>query len=163
MPNKALQQIATRKHQQYGVAMVEFSLVAILFFTLLLSTVEFGRLLFTLNAANEATRLGARLAAVCSQNDPVIKARMRQLLGNLNSNQIRIDYFPDSCDVSSCKTVTAELVTADADGMQKAQFNFAVPFFAAAIDLPSFATSLPREFMNSTDANGDSNPACAAA
>ena len=37
---------------------------------------EMGRLLWTWNAAVEATRFGARLAVVCDIDDTIIKARM---------------------------------------------------------------------------------------
>ena len=44
--------------------MVEFAIVALLFFSLLLGIMDFGRLLFTWNAAAEATRWAAALTTL---------------------------------------------------------------------------------------------------
>jgi hypothetical protein len=53
------------RHQQKGLYIVEFALVAALFFVLLFGMIEFARALFVWNTLTEATRRGARLAAVC--------------------------------------------------------------------------------------------------
>lgn len=50
--------------KQRGVAAVEFALVALLFFTILLAIIEFGRMLFIFNTMQEMTRRGAREAVV---------------------------------------------------------------------------------------------------
>jgi len=54
---------------QKGAAMVEFALIALLFFMILFGIIEFGRALFTYNTLVEATRRGARVAAVCPADD----------------------------------------------------------------------------------------------
>ena len=51
--------------RQSGATTVEFALVLIIFLTFLLAITDFSRMLFTWNAANEATRAGARYAVVC--------------------------------------------------------------------------------------------------
>jgi Flp pilus assembly pilin Flp len=50
---------------QRGAAMVEFALIALIFFMVLLGIIEFARAMFTWNTLVEATRRGARVAAVC--------------------------------------------------------------------------------------------------
>ena len=55
-----------KKHQN-GATVIEFALVAVVFFTVLLGIMDFGRLLFTWNSAVEATRLGARVSVVCDK------------------------------------------------------------------------------------------------
>lgn len=50
---------------QQGAALVEFAIIALLFFMILFGIIEFGRALFTYNTLVEATRRGARVAAVC--------------------------------------------------------------------------------------------------
>lgn len=133
---------------QRGAAIVEFALVAMIFITLLIGIMEFGRWLFTLNAANEATRLGARLAVVCSISDaPDIKARMHHIAGGIPVGNMVIDYLPSPCNESSCKTVTVRLVGAT--------FSPLIPLMGGNYPIPEFATSLPRELMNSTG-----NPVC---
>ena len=55
---------ASSNHKQQGVAAVEFALVALLFFTILLAIIEIGRMLFIFNTMQEITRRGAREAVV---------------------------------------------------------------------------------------------------
>jgi len=50
---------------QKGAAMVEFALIALTFFMILFGIIEFARAFFTYNTLVEATRRGARVAAVC--------------------------------------------------------------------------------------------------
>ncbi len=142
-----LKQGCAGKARQTGEAIVEFAIVALVFFTLLIGVMEFGRWMFTLNAATEATRWGARLAAVCDQDDPHIKQKMRFILGSVTDAQIAIQYQPSGCDASNCSSVEVSLVNAS--------FTPLIPFFGTAVALPAFSTNLPRESMASTD-----NPVC---
>ena len=74
---------------QSGVAAVEFALVSLLLFTFLIGIMEIARVMFTMNALNEATRLGARVAVVCQvgdgtvENDPLQLRHMRTFLPDL--------------------------------------------------------------------------------
>lgn len=142
----------TRPLAQRGVTAVEFALIAVLFFTLLLGIMEFGRWLFVLNGANEATRLGARLGVVCSVEAPGdltrIKARMSAMTGGaIPAANMALDYAPANCDASNCRTVTARIVGA--------RFAPVSPFFGGDFPIPAFPTSLPREYMTSAG-----NPVC---
>lgn len=137
--------------RQQGAAAVEFALVAALFFILLFGIVEMGRVLFYWNTAVEATRLGARMAVVCSIDDESIRRRMRQLLPLLASDAgIRIDYPPSDCFAESCA------VTVSIGAVPVQTF---IPFVPLSLSLPPFATSLTRESMQSV-LGGRSNPAC---
>ncbi len=139
---------ATVHRYQRGVAAVEFALVAMVFFTLLLGIMEFGRWLFILNSANEATRLGARLAVVCSiSTAPRIRQRMSDMTIGIPVANMDITYSPTGCDASNCTTVMARLVGAS--------FSPVTPFFGGTYPIPQFPVSLPRESMNSTN-----NPVC---
>lgn len=143
---------ATQGARQDGSTMVEFAIVAALFFTVLLGIVDFGRVLFQWNAAAEATRLGARMAVVCDPNDPSIRARMRDMMLNqgLSDAQLVVSYNPAGCDASSCTSVTVSF--------SNYQIPFISPFMGFIMpDVPPFSTSLPRESMNSA---GGLNPVC---
>lgn len=134
--------------RQRGVAMVEFALIAVIFFSLLLGIMEFGRWMFTLNTANEATRLGARLAAVCDLDEPQIKQQMRALVSGLADEQIAITYRPASCTAANCRTVEVRLV----------DFHYTpllLPLFGAEVPVPPFLTIQSRESMSSAG-----NPVC---
>lgn len=137
---------------QRGAAIVEFSLVATLFFTLLLGIVDFGRVLFQWNAAAEATRLGARMAVVCDPGDPGIRAHMRTMMldQGLSDAQLVIAYNPAGCNASSCTSVTVSIS------------GYRIPFISPLMgfsmpDVPPFSTTLPRESMDSA---GGLNPVC---
>lgn len=54
---------------QHGAALVEFALAAFLFFGVLFSVIEFARFFYVYNTLVEATRRGARIAAVCPPNN----------------------------------------------------------------------------------------------
>src|SRR5262245_11395129 len=54
----------TRRRRSRGQAMVEFALVAPLFFFLLFSLIEFGRAIYYIQMLNNAAREGARYAIV---------------------------------------------------------------------------------------------------
>ena len=133
--------------QQLGVAAVEFALVCTVFFTLLLGVVEMGRLLWTWNAATEATRLGARLAVVCDINEPHIKTQMIGRLPSLTTSNIVITYLnppaaDNTCTVSTCKAVRVSLTGY--------QHEAIIPFIPLTLNLPAFTTTLRREHMQSS-------------
>jgi len=126
---------------QRGVAAVEFALIAAILFTLLFGIIEFGRVLFMMNTTAEATRLGARLAVVCDKDDPVIKSRMTGMAGFLSPGNIDISYTPGGCDVSSCRYATVSITGLTVRSL--------VPLIPINFSMPAFATTLPRESMNS--------------
>ncbi|WP_444633623.1 TadE/TadG family type IV pilus assembly protein [Cupriavidus oxalaticus] len=143
--------IGFRTHRcQRGVAAVEFALVAGIFFTLLIGIVEFSRVLFYWNTAGEATRLGARLAAVCDYKAPGIYKQMRQLMPLLSDANIDISYEPSSptqCDPDAatarktCESVTVRVVDVNVATV--------IPIVPISLTMPPFTTTLPRESMNS--------------
>lgn len=132
--------LANRRRQR-GAAAVEFALVASILFTLLFGIMEMGRVLFYWNTATEATRLGARLAAVCNKDAASIKSRMSNMLGVLTPNNINVTYTPDGCDTNSCRSVTVGIT-----GINVSTF---IPFMPLNLSMPSFSTTLPREGMDS--------------
>ncbi len=131
--------------------MVEFALVAALFFTVLLGVIEMGRMLWTWNAAVEATRYGARLAVVCDIADGgdggIIENKMRSRLSALAPNFITISYLPSGCTDATCRSVQVSLAGYT--------HNTIIPFVPLSVTMPPFATTLRREFMQSAG-----NPIC---
>ena len=59
-----------RKHK--GLATVEAAIVGLVAMITLFGVIEVARVFFVMNALEEATRRGARVAAVCQLNDPAI-------------------------------------------------------------------------------------------
>lgn len=135
------------KRRQRGAAAVEFAVVAALFFMILLGAMEMARLLWTWNAAAEATRLGARLAVVCDIGDPTITARMQQMLPALQPGNVTIAYLPAGCNAQTCLSVRVTL-----SGYTHVPI---IPFVPLSIPIPPFQTTLPKEWMQSAG-----NPVC---
>lgn len=138
--------------RQHGVAAVEFALIAMLLFTLLIGIMEFSRITYYWNAATEATRLGARLAVVCDMDDATIKSRMAALFPVLSAEKIAIEYAPGGCAVDTCQQVRVTINAPE----KLATF---IPGFDMNARLPPFVTTLPRESMRSTF-GGMENPVC---
>lgn len=134
------------RRRQRGAAAVEFALVCGLLSTLVLGVIEMGRLLWTWNAAVEATRYGARLAVVCDMNDSHIKTRMISRLPTLTTANIRVTYLnppaaANTCTPADCKAVQVALTGYSHRAM--------IPFVPMTLTLPAFATTLRKEYMNS--------------
>lgn len=138
----------TSLRRQAGAAIVEFALVALIFLTILIGIMEFGRWLFTLNAAAEATRWGARLAVVCGSTDTQINTYVAVMLrsGNGSITTVR---EPTACAAADC-LVTATLVGAT--------FKPLIPFLGGSYAIPNFTTSLPREALGSAGSASDVCP-----
>ena len=132
-------------HQQRGATAGEFALVLLLFLMFLLGILDFSRMLFTWNAANEATRAGARYAVVCDTtgNKAQVLAKMQAVLPQLNDiNDINLTWEPPFCDPATCEGVTVSIVNLDY------QWISPLPGMASkVIRMPSFSTFLTREVM----------------
>lgn len=141
------------KHRQSGLATVEFALVGALFLVVLIGVLEFGRALFVWNTLTEATRRGARLAAVCPLNDPAIAnvavfnapdaSGNSAILHGLNSSHVEIDYLDDSGDVTGTFANIAYVRVRISDY----QYTLLIPFFPLTLTAPEFETTLPRESL----------------
>lgn len=142
--------VPVNRFKQCGVAAVEFALIAVALFTLLIGIMEFSRVLYYWNTATEATRLGARLAVVCDQDATAVKTKMQTMLGILNSSNVSVEYIDkdgNSCDPDSCRSVTVSI-----SGLTVSTL---APLIPLDIEMPPFSTTLPRESLDSA------NPDCA--
>lgn len=63
------QKLSRVRSKQHGAAVVEFGIIAMLFFTLLLGIIEFGRVFYLYNTVQEVTRCAAREATVTWTNN----------------------------------------------------------------------------------------------
>lgn len=149
-----------RSPNMHGATVVEFAIVAAVFFSLLLGITDFGRMLFLWNAAAEATRWGARAAVVCDKLTPdQVRERMRNILPQLSDANIVINWYDppgvvnNACTPASCKAVEVSIV-----GLGFDPISPFMPF--GVVPMPDFRTRLPRESMEAVDAAGDQNPTC---
>lgn len=135
------------RNKQQGVAAVEFAIIAVILFTLLFGIMEMGRILFMMNTAAEATRLGARLAVVCTPGAPAILNKPIELAGFLTEDNLKVTYSPPDCAVENCLYVTVSIRDLPVQSI--------VPLIPVNFPMPPFSTTLPRESMSSLN-----NPIC---
>ncbi|NCT84027.1 MAG: pilus assembly protein [Comamonadaceae bacterium] len=131
---------------QRGAAAVELALVSGLLCMLVLGAMEMGRLLWTWNAAVEATRYGARLAVVCDMNDSHIKTRMIGRLPALTTANITVTYLNPPNAANTCTAVDCKAVMVALTGYTHRAI---IPFAPLTLTLPPFATTLRKEYMSS--------------
>lgn len=137
----------TSRTAQNGSTAVEFALVMLMFLTFLLAITDFSRMLYTWNAAAEATRAGARYAAVCDDtfNQSAVLARMQNILPQITSINIR---WEDDLGNTSCNSATCTGVTVTIVGLQ---YRWISPIAGlsglAPMAMPTFKTYLTREIM----------------
>lgn len=131
------------KFRQSGSTAVEFALVLVIFLTFLLAVTDFGRMLYTWNAANEATRAGARYAVVCDDRNQQAKvlARMQALLPQISN--INLAWTPAGCALATCEGVTVTIVGLNYQWISPIAGLAAL----APIPMPTFKTFLTREIM----------------
>jgi Flp pilus assembly protein TadG len=141
-PNRKPLPHGQTRRLQAGAAAIELAIVSVVLFTLLFGAMEMARLLWTWNAASEATRLGARLAVVCTIGEANITTRMRQMLPALEAQHVTVAYVPSGCNDTTCQSVRVTLAGYTHQTI--------IPFAPLSVAIPTFQTTLPREFMQST-------------
>ncbi len=140
--------------KQLGTVTVELAIVGSLFFLLLLAVIEVGRVMYTMNALNEATRLGARAASVCQVQHGVIKDIATfnggGLLGGLETSHITVNYLDENGNVVADPSPSNEFgflqvryVKVEITGFT---YNMMLPG-VGALTLPTFSTTLSRESL----------------
>lgn len=137
--------------KQAGTAAVEFALIAIFFFSLLLGILEFGRVLFKYNSAVEATRYGARVAVVCDIGSTAIVTKMQQIMPDIATANVAVTYEPTACVQSTCQRVKVKI--------QGISVTPLIPLLNATLPVPASETSLLRESL-ANSIGGASNPVC---
>lgn len=142
--------------RQVGATAVEFALVLLIFLTFLLGVVDLSRMLFTWNAAGEATRAGARYAVVCDDRNRNVDvlARMRAMLPQIQT--VAIDWSPPNCTPATCEGVSVRVTGMNYQWISPIGSITALPSFP----MPGFSTYLPREVMRQ-DPNNHSDALCA--
>jgi len=139
---------------QKGLATVEFAVVAVVLFMMIFGVIEIARAFFVTSALDEATRRGARMAAVCPINDPAIAqaaAFNNALIPDLDAGDIAVEYLTGAGTVVANPATPAgfrliRYVRVRAVGYQH---QMLIPFVAALgpFLMPEFAAVLPRESL----------------
>jgi len=132
--------------KQRGAAAVELALVAIVFLALVIAVIEFAHVMFVYASAIEATRLGARIAAVCSVSDGT-RSRPRCKHRRSAPSNITIAYPGSSWSAATCDPITVSIQNLTVDAV--------IPLAPLTFPVPAFSTSVPSESLDSTN-----NPIC---
>lgn len=131
---------------------MEFALVAAVLFTMIFGVIEVARAFFVSSALDEATRRGARMAAVCPINDAAVfqaAAFNNTLIPDLDAGDITVEYLDDTGAIVGNPAVPAgfRVIRYVRVRVVGYQHQTIIPFVSALIDLPEYATVLPRESL----------------
>ena len=145
--------------RQRGTTTVEFAIVGGIAILVLLTVIEFSRLLFVVNAMGEGARRGARMAVVCPINDPAIRrvavfsrshgSDQSPIIKDLDVGDVTVRYLDRlSADVADPTDPAGFLdiryVRVSIDNFQ---YQLVLPLPIGPITLPSHPTTLPRESL----------------
>lgn len=151
--------------------MAEFTMIALVFFMLIIGIIEFGRLLYTHNALTDATRRGARYAVLhgdtkglCvqrvvvfgeSQVDPVtcaVTGGAAPLINGLGEGNVTVTYSGADLDDDPATPPTgygmnlgSATVTIGGGDAPRYRFSINVPLFRQQFDMPIYSTTLTTE------------------
>jgi hypothetical protein len=163
-------------NRQKGAVIVEYAIAALLFTGLLFTVIEIGRWLFIWEALNEATRRGARIAAVCPVNDPYIRTatvfgdpdvsgtQSSPVVPGLSTNDVTITYYKATSAGKTLISSPASVPLTDIDLVQveiqrasgaNYSHNHLAPslckgcarLFGGLIFAPKFSTLIPKESL----------------
>jgi hypothetical protein len=133
-----------------GVYAIEFSIVASVFFLVLFSAIEVGRLLYTYSVLHEAARRAARIAVVCQVSADIHSQALfngADLVPNLTNDNLSISYLKlDGTIIDDLVNDRGfiRLVRAEITGYKH---QFLVPGLSRTLISPTFSATLPRESL----------------
>lgn len=141
--------------RQLGLATVEFAIVATLLVTLLFSIIELSRAMFVVNTLTEATRRGARLAAVCPIGDPKPQdaavfssaGGAGGLIPGLSASNVVIEYLDSSGTVIANPTGNFSAIRYVRARIVDYQLPLVIPMLMPTLSLDGFASTEPRESL----------------
>lgn len=151
------------KSDERGSTMAEMVIIAGVFLMILISIIEFSRLLYTHNALTDAARRGARYAAIhkqsaetCVRNVVIYGSYIDEnngcaptgppLINAIDTATINILYrgsdtnndgVIDTSYGTNLGTVTVSI--------ENYRFNFLIPYFRVQLDMPHYTTTLTAE------------------
>jgi Flp pilus assembly protein TadG len=146
-------------NRQSGLATVEFAIVAGVLLTVIIAVIDISRLYFSVASLNEATRRGARVAAVCPVGDPAIAqiavfnvagdAGSSPIVAGLQTQHVDIEYLnADGGPVASPAGVGFTNIRYVRVGINGSfQLQTFIPGFSQMIPVTSFTATLPRESL----------------
>ena len=152
------------RRYERGSTMAEFAVIAAVFFMIIFGIIEFGRLLYTHNALTDASRRGARYAALhkeadidCVKNvvvygethvDPTTCSPTGPaLVNNLATSNVVVTYEGADADNNPSTPPTSygmNLGTVTVS-IQNYSFTLAIPFASTTFTMGAYTTTLTSE------------------
>lgn len=143
--------------KQQGVAVVEFAIVGALALLMVFAVLEISRAVFVANALTEATRRGARVAAVCPISDPAIAqvatfnapgaGNVSPIVYQLDTSDFVVEYLDSDGAVIGDPSANFNLIRYIQVRVTNFQHELLIPFANVTFTMPEFATRLPRESL----------------
>jgi|RhiMethySRZTD1v2_1073278.scaffolds.fasta_scaffold233027_3 Flp pilus assembly protein TadG len=152
-----------------GTTMAEFALISAVFFMIIFGIIEFGRLLYTHNALTDATRRGARYAALHKEatvgngkllcvknvviygesnvNSGTCAATGNPLINGLTAANVSVTYVGADTDNDPNTPATSygsNLGTVTVT-ITNYTFNLSIPFARQTLTMPPYTTTLTAE------------------
>ena len=135
------------KRNERGASLLEFTIVAAIFFTALFGVLEFGRLLWVHNTLRDAARRGARYAVV-RKNDAAGIAAVKNMVvyGDPNANPataapVATGLTTSNVQVDYVNFNGIQLSARASVSIINYQFKFAVPLVGTTVNMPAYRTS----------------------
>jgi hypothetical protein len=145
------------KRFQHGLTTVEFAIIGGIAMVALFAVFEIGRVFFVFNALEEATRRGARMAAVCQLNDAAISevavfntsggGSNSPLIPGLSTGNIEVRYLNSGGAVIADPVGNYDQITYVRVRIVAFQHQLLIPLFVRTFTMPNFSTVLPRESL----------------
>ena len=143
--------------RQRGLYLTEFAFIGAILITLILAVLEFSRAYFVANTLTEATRRGARAAAVCPIDDPAInqiatfnapgEGDNSPIVRNLDSTDFVVEYLDDDGTPIADPAANFTLIRYVQVRVVGFEHTLLIPFANVTFTMPEFATILPRESL----------------
>ncbi len=143
--------------RQQGITTVEVAIVGLVVMITLFSVIEVARVFFVLNALDEATRRGARVAAVCQLNDTAIAeitvfnpsggGADSSLLPGLTTGNVVVQYLDQGGNVLVNPVGSFGLIQFVRVSIVGFTHQLIIPLWARTFTTPAFATTIPAESL----------------
>jgi hypothetical protein len=140
----------TARRSQQGTTSAEFAVIGLVLFTVIFALIDLSRLYWNMAALDEATRRGARVAAVCPVNDPFVAqtALFDGLIPSLGTQHISVEYLDeDGVAVADPAAANYGDILYVRVSIQDFQLQTFIPGLQTVITMPAFETTIPRESL----------------
>lgn len=145
------------RNRQKGIALVEFAIVGAIALMMIFAVLEIARAMFVANALTEATRRGARMAAVCPINDPAIAqvatfnapgaGNTSPIIRYLDTSDFVLEYLDRAGNVVGSPAANFMAIRYIQLRVVNFEHELLIPFANITFTMPEFSTRLPRESL----------------